>query len=770
MKNHLLRYFILLLTTACAVASQPLPVASIGPPPAPLSNKQTSNEKKIERRDRLQNGILVGEPKVFDDALLQKMLEETENRLALVRLLDGGEIAKRLGAVTGAEQRISSVGFNVQGPSLPGVQTKTTAAGTEETLTLAQANPPTATAPPATTSLPSSFNVSASDILNEQMQLSFEVANLRLLVGGSLSDYFVKTDASSNPLYVKTKTTLGFPITIIPDKRHKEAVAIVEVEVQTGEDVGAGEPPAITALLPREKTYNVATITDKSTSIQGGVVTQVVGVGGSWLRGHKTHYLVQDQDTLALSFQPETAGRTGFLWQFRPVLGRDFVKAGQKHTFVQIAFPTAPDPEVGEIGKVHIRTYWRKYDRKKGVLKEIIPNSLKEFSPFEIPRYKQLQPHSFDASSLEDIGNGQILVRLRGHFLPGTFVRMGAAAPEVVRDYSGIRFIASASDLATKKVALVSHDGTEVELKIEHKTFTNNMLIDSPLPQIVSSHVTTVDDANSQVTLGLAYGEHFIGNNPPLVMVIGGKVFGYSDAPLQRDKEKRTLSAVVPTALLIASPEIIVKPLFAPIRKVCPGDPPRPCRYEARTRLDGFDFLSRTERLTPIEQDKEKVMFLLQGNRLNDIQVIVPKLGKPENIGGRTADQDTLRTVTLTLDQIKAHKHLVLQRYGERPFMVAIPSIEIKPPKPIQATERVVVNADEVVLEGDGLGELEGAKYKDRKLTVQKKDGVVTLTGLRLQGVTEVAMTRTIDLTFKNGKTGTVKIDIVNSKVEQVSK
>jgi hypothetical protein len=243
-----------------------------------------------------------------------------------------------------------------------------------------------------------------------------------------------------------------------------------------------------------------------------------------------------------------------------------------------------------------------------------------------------------------------------------------------------------------------------------------------------------------------------------MVMVIGGRVFGYSDAPIERDDIEMTLSAVVPTALLVANPEVIVKPLFAPTR------------YEDRVKLDGFDFTSRTERLTPIEQANGKVKFLLQGSRLKRVKVIVPNLGAPDYIG-RGADDHTMRTVTLTLDQINAHKHLILQREGERPFMVAIPPLETKPPKPIQATERVVVNADEVVIEGDGLSELESIKYKDRSIpfAVAKSGTSATLTGLRLLGVTEVAMTRTLDLKFKKGK-GSVRLDIVNSKVEHVNK
>jgi hypothetical protein len=51
----------------------------------------------------------------------------------------------------------------------------------------------------------------------------------------------------------------------------------------------SGSDPAVTALLPREKTYNVASIKDHSVSVGGGMMAQIIGVSGSFLWGHKTY-------------------------------------------------------------------------------------------------------------------------------------------------------------------------------------------------------------------------------------------------------------------------------------------------------------------------------------------------------------------------------------------------------------------------------------------------------------------------------------------------
>src|SRR6202011_2523006 len=122
---------------------------------------------------------------------------------------------------------------------------------------------------------------------------------------------------------------LGFSVNFSQGKRYKNALAVVEVEVQRPNELNrlSEEPPSITALLPREKTYNVAAIKDRMTSLGAGVVTSVVSGGASWTGGRKTFYIVQDQDTVAL-MQPATDPKkdTAFSWQFRPVLGESFVR------------------------------------------------------------------------------------------------------------------------------------------------------------------------------------------------------------------------------------------------------------------------------------------------------------------------------------------------------------------------------------------------------------------------------------------------------------
>lgn len=735
------------------------------------------------------------------------MLQVAEARLAVLQVIDQKAITDRLGAISGASQQISSFAANVQGAPVPGITTtsrgatgsttevdQTTPTATTNTVTTQsglaaqdvvttrpQFSPPGATAPAPTTTLPSSgFSVSSSDILNEQMQLTAEINGLRLLLSGSLSDYFTRDGRAT-----KLKTTIGFPIAIILDKRYKDAVAIVEVEVE--KTATATENPAVTQILPREKTYNVAAITDKSTSIGGGVATQIVGFSGSWFRGHRTYYIVQDQDTVALSFKPANPNRVGFMWEFRPVLGRRYIKAGLKQTFVQVAFAVPANAQEGEIGKVIVRTYWRKYDRDKGVHKDIIPGSLsRQEVTFNIPRFELARrPPSFTERNLEDLGGGQMLVKLRDKFLPGTYVRIGGtllttAQQRIMHDYAGIRFSAPISELATRGVYLVAHDGTEVPLTFNMPSVCGvvrnksaaGVFIGTTTREFVGTGmptITTLDENNSRLsvdftikkTVKSAAGSMETTENPPeelpaLAIVIGSRVFGFADAPIQRTGN--TLTAVVPTSVLVSNPKLTIQLLF----------PEKQCR--ADVSLASFSPPSQAERLVILERGSP-TKYLLYGTRLSTLTVLSPA-GVVVNPIGAPNDPDRLALIQLSEAQLKSNKQLLVQRAGERPFLLTIPESDVKKPDPPKASERVTVNEETTLIEGEGLKDLATVTFNKKPVPFEvNEDGKsVLLTGLRALGITSSAMTRTITLTFKSGAKTSVKLEVVNFKGETVTK
>ena len=244
------------------------------------------------------SGIYVGEAKVYDDQSLATMLNATRAQLLNIRPIDQTTLLGHIGAVQGASLTQTSFGLQVNGLPAASVATTTnagtpsiaqtvgattaTAAGTttssgttsNQTVTTTPSNttqtvvmqpsvtPPTVTPPAPTTTLPGSsgFSVSALNTLNEQMQLTYEIANLELLLEGSLSDRFVR-----GTTILKARTTVGFPITITtpPDKRLRNAGRGGSIRVKNGGCSGP-EGPSLMTILPREKTYNVANITDRS--------------------------------------------------------------------------------------------------------------------------------------------------------------------------------------------------------------------------------------------------------------------------------------------------------------------------------------------------------------------------------------------------------------------------------------------------------------------------------------------------------------------------
>lgn len=793
----------LILPTVTGAAKEPTkaPKPAPAPPqiqdPDPLrcaEGRDHDPEKCIEERDAGQNGIVVGEPKVYDDALLQQMLRAAEARLAAIQVFDQASILSRLGAVPGASQQSTSFGLNVQGGPVPEVTRATTlptltttevTAGdpTKNTLTTASGlgtenvttkhpsfTPPTAPAPPPTLAFPTGFSVSASDILNEQTQLSAEINGLRLLLSGSLSDHYVRNQQiiDGKPVgnqMTKLKTTLGFPITVSPGRQYKDAVAIVEVEVKELRPTSSPEEtPAVTAIIPREKTYNVAAITDKSTSIGGGVATQIIGFSGSWVRGHKTYYLVQDQDTVALTYRPADGKKTGLRWQFRPVLGQHYVKSGLKQTFAQLAFSTRPGQNANQVGEVSVRTYWRKYDRKTGIVGDIIRGSHREmYRDVRISKYELAVPSSsFNAAQdLEDLGGGQLLLRVRGRFLPGTVVRIGSSllteGPRFRLDHQGMRFIASTSDLANKNVVIVAHDGTEVPLRFGSANCAGLSL---GTPQF-----TTVDEANSRVRVLVTPSQMAKEDSPRLVFIVGGRVFGYSDAPVKREvidtgrvdakKEKIEevyLSAVMPTALLLANPELKVQAL---ITNSC----------SASASLADLPVTRQKVRLVLLERSGDNVKFLAFGD-VSGLDVL-----SPTPIGWRAVDASSAASpylLSLTVGQATDNKYVVFKRPREEAFLIAMPELAPAQPAPPKAKDTLTVNADVAEIVGDGLKDVASIAYREQevKFTVENEGKSLRLTGLKALGATLTAAKTTFVLKFKSpdAKPKEVEFEVFDEK------
>jgi hypothetical protein len=284
-------------------------------------------------------------------------------------------------------------------------------------------------------------------------------------------------------------------------------------------------------------------------------------------------------------------------------------------------------------------------------------------------------------------------------------------------------------------VALVARDGTETPLVFK------NGACDVALakPDVTPS---PIDDSNLQITAKFS-SIPAIHDHIPILAIVGGKVYGYSDAPILRDGT--TLTFVVPTATLLANPTIVFKPLFAPDS------------YWQNTQfaVTPYPQGSQPPKLALLEQTDDSLKYVLYGPGLKDAVFLAPLGLVPAPLPKDTGD--SLRVITLKKDQAKADKQLVFITAKGLRFALPFPSVDtpdvnkynLKPLKP------VVVGDDEVVFQGDGLSGLQKVLFNGAELKLRKQsDGkMIWIQGLKAAGVTAEAKTQSLDFVFKAGKT-----------------
>src|SRR5262249_41037354 len=150
---------------------------------------------------------------------------------------------------------------------------------------------------------------------------------------------------------------------IDPPRDSQDSAAFVEITLQsTNESTKA--PVSIVALMPQEKTYNSAQLSNRANQFGGSAVSSVFSIGYSQQNEAQTFYLYRDNDTIVFERMGDVEGETTFGWSFRPVLGRRSVVPGTRQMFAVISLPNV-DGTAQEIPlTLRIKTYWRHFDRK----------------------------------------------------------------------------------------------------------------------------------------------------------------------------------------------------------------------------------------------------------------------------------------------------------------------------------------------------------------------------------------------------------------------
>lgn len=554
-------------------------------------------------------GIYVAPPKVYDDYFLQTQLTALKNRLASINAADQATLLSKLGQVQGASMNQSGVSVQGLGPApsqvtsltapatLPAYATPTSGATAPISLSGAYGTtttgptltPSIPTLPASTLALPSSFSPSSLDTLNEEMQLSAQIIDMQLLLDGALSDLYIP--GSQVP---KRRVTVGLNISIDPcetalfpggemKRLLKDHLAEVEVEIQNGSGSTTVLPSIIT-LLPRDKTYNVASLSDKSISAGvGGILGGVFSVGAGWLWDKQKYYLVQQQDTIAIDKSSNTGAK--FVWQFRPVLGQGVITAGTRQNFVQIALPNESDKV--SCAKLIVKTRWRKLDVNSG----LIGPPEHENGPIEmmIPYFDLTNPPQ--QVTTRDMGGGFLDVRILGIFQEGTAVRIGGTvlvpgSPNLSTTGSSIEFIASGKDLITGGAYLISRDGEETPVGSTAGSIMPSCAAkptSSPASAAGAASVTEMSIypySDTQSILTFTFTENTLppaaGSDPrvnPIIASLGDQVFGLQNAPFRsldpvnpqagQSNAVWKISVIVPSNTLRLNDSLRVQRLFA---------------------------------------------------------------------------------------------------------------------------------------------------------------------------------------------------------------
>jgi hypothetical protein len=504
------------------------------PPPdvAPSAPSLPPPPQRPAPPDENFNGIVAGEPKIYDDRSLDQMLQAYQAQLAQLKAFDNPTLINRIGTLQGATSQQSSFAAQATGrPTLDLSSTVTTGGANAGTQTVAKQPSITPAVPgitdTGTGALPSSFSTSASDALGEEAQLAFEIANLRLLLQESLSDRYV-----NGSLLTKRSVTVGIPISIEPIRGSENAVAEVEIAVTT---TGSTTSPGVITLLPREKTYNVAALKDSSVSLgAGAVIANVVNVGFNWFGRKQAYYLVKAFDTVAMQRATQQPATTVLAWQFLPVLGEKTVKPGLRQVFVRLAFPASG--VAGDLGTVWVKTTWRHYDAKSGVVGSSKCTKVwsQSYTLSDVGRFAK------GSLTWSDLGTGQVVVVESASFPPGTSVLLpegylADGSPNFQLDSKHLIFNLSTAQLVREKVgSLVSIFGNECDLI----TACNPAGLPNAEARIHGVSVQPFNASQSMVTVQLEDGDVTNYKKEPPLVLLNKHVIGLRDAPFYAVKSR----------------------------------------------------------------------------------------------------------------------------------------------------------------------------------------------------------------------------------------
>jgi hypothetical protein len=290
------------------------------------------------------HGITVGAAKVYDNRSLLLMLEQLREQLRNLQNLDSKKVSDGIGAQQSAETEETSIALS---------------AGKAEEKSGDKS--PDSKSPDSTAGEPATPKLSerASDLLADQVNLYYDIFNLRLMLERAISDR-IMTDGDP-----RIQAVVGFPISIDPRAFAAGCAAIVEVELSGAADQLPGESPlSLIALFPQEETRNASIVTSRQASLGGSAEASGVPVGAAYHRSRSMQAIRRESDTVALERPPRDRNSVRFAWEFRPTMGSPSVAPGVRQMLAVISIN---EPDTHTAGKpyvdvsVKVRSYWRSF-------------------------------------------------------------------------------------------------------------------------------------------------------------------------------------------------------------------------------------------------------------------------------------------------------------------------------------------------------------------------------------------------------------------------
>lgn len=706
--------------------------------------------------------ITVETPRVYNDVSLQQRLQQVRDRLTHLSGFDQAQLTRSVGTVQGAKLSQFQGGVQATMQPVPGVvtvanaatpsgttqstngTTTTGAASTSNTSTVVTASTPnnslqttttaaaiTPVVPPlvATTTFatPTQMSQNALSTLEEQLQLEMELVTLQTLLEPPVSAEY------SSEGNARRHVTLGFPITIPANATRANLNAAAEVavticpaaNVPRFSDADPALRPSLITLIPKEKTYNTVSVTNKSFGAGLGAIAGMFNVGGNFSWTNNTYYIVRAQDTVAFGgvSTPDKlcnlsqAGTLRFGWLFKPVLGQSIVQAGMWESLVQLSLPrTITDART----TIVVRTQWRAFDSVTGAAGKAISKVEEEVFENVRTEFDTLPITSLD---YQDEKGGLGTVTVAGHFLPGTRVRLGVLDLQYVDiNDTGLRFTASNQALATSSITLVSPDGKQFNLdqslippttsssqypketqirgkfsdiiglswgneasspkrlrtvggalyiaadapeaalaKLSRRDGSSCSVLGSLPSEPVMAQTAPVSAAHVEVTLFLRQCIEIQPDGTyPLIAVIGGKAFGFAEAPFTR-RDSNSVSFVAPRQLIEAAGTVELGKLLLGKQYRTIYTLPRSSPFS----VDSIAISSVSE---------QEIRYLVMGSALDRSKIVSPEkvVLKEVGIGG------TMREFTLPATMAKTIKKVILQYGSEPPYVFDLPQPDKK--------------------------------------------------------------------------------------------